>query len=149
MVTNYRHAKWDQNIFEAHEFFEKIYNHSLLKFVQYQTQAKIVLLPQFLFRGPWNIWSSNLRRLKANVSQENWVMPCPKTILNCFAVEHSEFKTKHLNPKTQFFFRYSCFKWLSLYCYYRDIVLPGYLPMSLSWSMNYHFCPKSNEISLM
>ena len=30
-------------------------------------------------------------RLKANVSQENL-----KTILNCFALEHSAFETKHL-----------------------------------------------------
>ena len=35
--------------------------------------------------------------LKANVSQENQVL-CHvfKTILNCFALEHSAFKTKHL-----------------------------------------------------
>jgi hypothetical protein len=39
--------------------------------------------------------TTNTRRLKANVSQEN-LLPCLETILNCFALEHSAFKTKHL-----------------------------------------------------
>ena len=35
-------------------------------------------------------------RLKANESRKSGLMPCLKTILNCFALEHSAFKTKLL-----------------------------------------------------
>ena len=30
------------------------------------------------------------------ISRKSGLMPCLKTILNCFALEHSAFKTKHL-----------------------------------------------------
>ena len=30
------------------------------------------------------------------ISRKLGLMPCLKTILNCFALEHSAFKTKHL-----------------------------------------------------
>ena len=42
----------------------------------------------------WNL--PNLLLMCKYISRKSGLMPCLKTILKCFALEHSAFKTKHL-----------------------------------------------------